>query len=139
VSNYNIEKIDKIVLFDGVCNFCESSVQFIIKHDKTNTLKFASLQSETGLKLLQHYHMSSDLEGVVFIENKKAYFKSKAAFEIAKYFGGIWAQLRIFRILPLFLTDFVYDIVANNRYKWFGKKDACMLPSPEIRSRFLDV
>ncbi|HNY55809.1 MAG TPA: thiol-disulfide oxidoreductase DCC family protein [Chitinophagales bacterium] len=130
---------DKIVLFDGVCNFCATSVQFIIRHDKTNSLKFASLQSVLGQELLTKYNMSKDLEGVVFIENNKAYFKSAAAFKIVRYFGGFWRILNVFPILPLFVTDFGYDIIAKNRYRWFGKKDSCMIPSPEIRSRFLDV
>jgi len=130
---------DKIVLFDGVCNFCATSVQFIIRHDKTNSLKFASLQSALGQELLTKYNMSKDLEGVVFIENNKAYFKSAAAFKIVRYFGGFWRILNVFPILPLFVTDFGYDIIAKNRYRWFGKKDSCMIPSPEIRSRFLDV
>lgn len=130
---------DKIVLFDGVCNFCESSVQFIIKHDKSNSLKFASLQSKLGNELLLKYNMPTSLDGVVFIENNKAYFKSSAAFRIARYFGGFWKILQLFSILPLFVTDFAYDIIAKNRYKWFGKKESCMLPSPEIRNRFLEV
>lgn len=130
---------DKIVLFDGVCNFCASSVQFIIKHDKSNSLQFASLQSTIGQELLTKYNMPKNLEGVVFIENGKAYFKSLAAFRIVRYFSGFWKGLILFSILPKFITDFFYDIIAKNRYKWFGKKDSCMIPSPEIRSRFLDV
>ena len=120
---------DKIVLFDGVCNFCATSVQFIIRHDKTNSLKFSSLQSALGQELLTKYNMSKDLEGVVFIENNKAYFKSAAAFKIVRYFGGFWRILNVFSILPLFVTDFGYDIIAKNRYRWFGKKDSCMIPS----------
>ncbi|MFN8297005.1 MAG: thiol-disulfide oxidoreductase DCC family protein [Chitinophagales bacterium] len=130
---------DKIVLFDGVCNFCASSVQFIIKHDKSNSLQFASLQSTIGQQLLTDYNMSKNLEGVVFIENGKAYFKSLAAFRIVRYFSGFWKSLILFSILPKFITDFFYDIIAKNRYKWFGKKDSCMIPSPEIRARFLEV
>lgn len=130
---------DKIVLYDGVCNFCASSVQFIIKHDASNSLRFASLQSPLGLELLKAYSMPASLEGVVFIENNKAYFKSAAAIQIANYFGGFWKWMRIFSIFPRFLGDFIYDIIAKNRYKWFGKKDSCMIPSPEIRSRFLDI
>ncbi|MFN8259741.1 MAG: thiol-disulfide oxidoreductase DCC family protein [Chitinophagales bacterium] len=130
---------DKIVLFDGVCNFCASSVQFIIRHDKTNSLKFASLQSSIGQQLLKNYNMPQGLEGVVFVESDKAYFKSAAAFRIVRYFGGFWRILIVFSVLPLFITDFFYDVIARNRYKWFGKKDSCMIPSPEIRSRFLEV
>ena len=131
--------LNKIVLFDGVCNFCESSVQFIIKHDKSNSLKFASLQSNLGQELLTKYNMPKELEGVVFIENNKAYYKSAAALRIARYFGGFWRGLLIFGILPTFITDFGYDIIAKNRYKWFGKKESCMIPTPEVRSRFLEV
>ncbi|MBK9328659.1 MAG: thiol-disulfide oxidoreductase DCC family protein [Sphingobacteriales bacterium] len=135
----NSRELDKVVLFDGVCNFCASSVQFIIKHDKTNSLQFASLQSAIGKELLEYYKMPETLEGVVFVENNKAYFKSAAAFRIARYFGGIWRLLLLFSVLPKVVTDFFYDIIARNRYNWFGKKDSCMIPSPEIRSRFLDV
>ena len=131
--------LNKIVLFDGVCNFCESSVQFIIKHDKSNSLKFASLQSNLGQELLTKYNMPKKLEGVVFIENGKAYYKSSAALRIARYFGGFWRVLLIFGIFPVSITDFGYDIIAKNRYKWFGKKESCMIPTPEVRSRFLEV
>ena len=131
--------LNRIVLFDGVCNFCASSIQFIIKHDKTNSLQFASLQSAIAQQLLSDYKMSKSLDGVVFVEDNKAYFKSAAAFRIARYFGGFWKILNVFSILPLFVTDFFYDIIANNRYKWFGKKETCMIPSPEIRNRFLEV
>lgn len=129
---------DKIVLFDGVCNFCESSVQFILRHDKTGSLRFASLQSEIGQQLLTAYGISHELQSVVFVESGKAYTKSAAAFRIARYFGGWWKLLLVFSILPAFITDFGYDIIAKNRYRWFGKKDACMIPSADIRSRFLE-
>lgn len=129
---------DKVVLFDGVCNFCESSVQFILRHDKTGSLRFASLQSEIGQQLLTAYGISHELQSVVFVESGKAYTKSAAAFRIARYFGGWWKLLMVFSILPAFITDFGYDIIAKNRYRWFGKKDACMIPSADIRSRFLE-
>lgn len=129
---------DKIVLFDGVCNFCESSVQFILRHDKTGSLRFASLQSDIGQQLLTAYGISHELQSVVFVESGKAYTKSAAAFRIARYFGGWWKLLLVFSILPAFITDFGYDIIAKNRYRWFGKKDACMIPSADIRSRFLE-
>ncbi|HPW86748.1 MAG: thiol-disulfide oxidoreductase DCC family protein [Chitinophagales bacterium] len=129
---------DKVVLFDGVCNFCESSVQFILRHDKTGSLRFASLQSEIGQQLLTAYGISHELQSVVFVESGKAYTKSAAAFRIARYFGGWWKLLLVFSILPAFITDFGYDIIAKNRYRWFGKKDACMIPSADIRSRFLE-
>jgi len=121
-----LKALNKIVLFDGVCNFCESSVQFIIKHDVSNSLLFASLQSPLGQQLLDYYKMPKNLEGVVFIDNQKTYF-------------GFWKSLLVFSILPIFLTDFVYDTIARNRYKWFGKKESCMLPTPELRKKFLDL
>lgn len=129
---------DKVVLFDGVCNFCESSVQFILRHDKTGSLRFASLQSEIGQQLLTAYGISHELQSVVFVESGKTYTKSAAAFRIARYFDGWWKLLLVFSILPAFITDFGYDIIAKNRYRWFGKKDACMIPSADIRSRFLE-
>ena len=134
-----MNELNKIVLFDGVCNFSNSSVQFIIRNDKTNSLKFASLQSEIGQRLITTYNLSKELDSVIFIENNQAYIKSKAALKIANYFGGFWKIFQVFNIIPSFIRDFFYDIIANNRYKWFGKKDSCMLPSPEVRSRFLDV
>lgn len=134
-----MNELNKIVLFDGVCNFCNSSVQFIIRNDKTNSLKFASLQSEIGQRLITTYNLSKELDSVIFIENNQAYIKSKAALKIANYFGGFWKIFQVFNVIPSFIRDFFYDIIANNRYKWFGKKDSCMLPSPEVRSRFFDV
>lgn len=128
-----------IVLFDGVCNFCNSSVQFILKHDKTGSLQFASLQSPTGQSLLQKHAIPTSVDSVIFVEGDTAYVKSAAALQIARYFGGIWRLLQVFRIIPAPLRDVVYDFIARNRYRWFGKRDTCMLPSPEVRARFLDV
>ena len=132
-------QFDKIVLFDGVCNFCNNSVQFILKHDRTNSLQFASLQSATGQALLKKYNIPAEVDSVTFIENNIAYTKSDAALRIAAYFGNFWKALTIFSILPVSFRNFFYDIIARNRYKWFGKRDTCMLPSPEIRARFIDI
>lgn len=129
---------NKIVLFDGVCNLCEKSVQFILKHDQSNEIYFAPLQSTIGIELLKKYGLPNQLDGVVYIINNKAYIKSAAAFQLLKAFGWQWQGLRLFSILPIFITDFFYDIIANNRYKWFGKKDACMLPTKEMKQRFLE-
>jgi predicted DCC family thiol-disulfide oxidoreductase YuxK len=129
---------DKIVLFDGVCNFCDASVQFIIRHDKTNSLKFASLQSSLGQRLIAQYNIPKETDSVIFIEDGRAYVKSDAALRIAKYFGGIWKLIQVFTIVPSSVRNFFYDSIARNRYKWFGKKDACMIPTPEQRERFLD-
>ena len=130
--------MDRIILFDGVCNLCNTSVQFIIKRDSTGYFKFASLQSETGQSLLKKHHVNNDLNSVVLIENETVYLKSSAALRVCSKLGGPWPILSIFRILPPFFTDLLYDIAAKNRYKWFGKKESCMLPLPEWKHRFLD-
>lgn len=130
---------DKVVLFDGVCNFCQASVQFIIKHDKSNSLKFASLQSDIGKTLIAQYNIPATVDSIVFIKDNKAFIKSDAALEIAGFFEFPFYILKYFNIVPVAIRNFVYDIIARNRYNWFGKQDACMLPSPEVSARFLDA
>ncbi len=128
-----------IILFDGVCNFCNNSINFVIKHDKKNYFKFAPLQSERGGELLDKYKISrAETDSVVVVENEKAYTHSTAALRIAKGLGGIWSLAYIFIVVPKFIRDAAYNLIARNRYKWFGKKDACMLPTPEIRGKFLN-
>ena len=128
-----------IVLFDGVCNLCNGAVKFIIKHDKTNALQFAALQSETGQKLLAQYNFPvNELSSFVLIENNKAYDRSTGALRVVKKFTGLWPLLYGFIIVPKVLRDGVYNLVGKNRYKWFGKKDACMIPTPELKARFLN-
>lgn len=130
----------KIILFDGVCNLCNGAVQFIIKRDKRSVFKFASLQSEIGKQLSKERGIDTELlDSIILIEPGIAYYsKSTAALEIMKSFGGIWSLTRLFTVLPEGFRDIVYDFIAKNRYKWFGKKDACMIPTPELQSRFLD-
>ncbi|NJB35712.1 thiol-disulfide oxidoreductase DCC family protein [Croceivirga sp. JEA036] len=130
----------KIILFDGVCNLCNGAVQFIIKQDKRSVFKFASLQSEIGKQLTKEHGIDTELlDSIILIEPGIAYYsKSTAALEIMKSFGGIWNLTRLFTVLPEGFRDIVYDFIAKNRYKWFGKKDACMIPTPELQSRFLD-
>jgi predicted DCC family thiol-disulfide oxidoreductase YuxK len=132
------EMMEPVILFDGVCNLCNHSVQFILKRDPEGYYKFASLQGETGQKLLKQYGFSSELNSFVLIENDKVYVKSGAALHVCRNLIGAWKLLTILRIIPPFIRDFFYDIVANNRYKWFGKKESCMLPSAEWKKRFLD-
>ena len=128
----------RIILFDGVCNFCDSSVQFIIKRDPAAHFLFTSLQSEKGLELTKKYAIPEDVDSLVLIENGKAFTKSSAALRIAKKLDGLWHLFFLFILVPRKIRDGVYDYVAKNRYKWFGKKeDACMLPSPEQRKRFI--
>jgi predicted DCC family thiol-disulfide oxidoreductase YuxK len=129
----------RIILFDGECNFCDSSVQFIIKRDPVGHFYFTSLQSEKGIELTKQYAIPDEVDGVVLIENGRAFIKSTAALRIAKKLDGLWHLLFLFILVPRGIRDGLYDYFAKNRYKWFGKKeeDACMLPPPEIRKRFL--
>ncbi|AXI09218.1 thiol-disulfide oxidoreductase [Oceanobacillus zhaokaii] len=129
--------MSKIILFDGVCNFCSNSVNFIIKRDKHATFKFGSLQSDIGIKLKNQTNLPEDTDSIVLMEDGKYYDKSTAALRISKELDGFWKFLYVFIIVPKPLRDLAYNYLAKNRYKWFGKKDQCMLPSPEIKSRFL--
>jgi predicted DCC family thiol-disulfide oxidoreductase YuxK len=130
----------KIVLFDGVCNLCESSVQMIIKHDKKEAFMFASQQSEAGKLILRYLGIDTKkMDGIVLYEPGVAYFiKSDAAMEILKEFSFPYSLLRVFRFLPLPFRDAIYNYIAKNRYRWYGKKEACWLPTKELRSRFLE-
>ncbi|MBD8004153.1 thiol-disulfide oxidoreductase DCC family protein [Bacillus norwichensis] len=129
--------MNPIVLFDGVCNFCDASVQFIIKNDPKGKFRFAPLQSDIGQKLLKQYHFSADVDSIVLIEEDKTYCKSDAALRICRHLKGLWKLAYILIILPGSARNFIYDVLARNRYNWFGKKDTCILPSPEVRRRFL--
>jgi len=129
--------MERIILFDGECNFCDQSVQFIIKKDHRGHFKFASLQSEIGKKLLDNNNVPSDIDSFVLIEDNHGYYKSSAAIHVCKNLKGAWKLLYFLIIIPKPLRDFCYEIVAKNRYKWFGTKASCMVPSPEQRKRFL--
>ncbi|MBK9227738.1 MAG: thiol-disulfide oxidoreductase DCC family protein [Ignavibacteria bacterium] len=127
-----------IILFDGVCNMCNASVNFIIDRDKANKFKFASLQSETGKNLLVKFQKDAEkLDSVVLITQGKLYDKSSAALKIASMLPFPYPLSILFRVFPKALRDIVYDYIAKNRYKWFGKKDACRIPDAETKSRFL--
>jgi predicted DCC family thiol-disulfide oxidoreductase YuxK len=127
-----------VILFDGVCNLCNGSVQFVIKHDKKNLFSFASLQSESGQKLLEAYSLpKTEFNSFVLIENGKAYTKSNAALMVAKKLHGPVRFLYGLKIVPAFIRNAVYNLIAKNRYKWFGKKDSCMIPTPSLQTRFL--
>ena len=130
----------KIVLFDGVCNLCNAAVQYIIKHDKKDAFRFVSLQSELGQKILKHIGINPlHIDSIVLYEpGVSYYFKSSAAIEIAKGLSGIFTLAFVFRILPSALRDLVYDYIATNRYKWYGKQDNCLLPTVELKAKFLD-
>ncbi len=130
---------EPVILFDGVCNLCSTSVQFIIKHDPKRTFRFASLQSEFGQKVLQQFGLPADeLNSFILLEEGKIYTKSTGALLVTKKLSSLWPALYGFIIVPPFIRNAVYSWVANNRYKWFGKKEACWLPTPELRKLFLD-
>ena len=133
------ETTDRIVFFDGVCNFCNYWVNFAIKKDKKKKLRFAPLQGETAKNILPQYNISTTaLSTVVFIDDGKIYTQSSAAFRICKHLDGGWKLFFGMMVIPKFIRDAAYNFIARNRYRWFGKKDACMIPTPEMRNRFLD-
>ncbi len=128
-----------LILFDGVCNFCNSSVSFVIRHDKKGTIKFTPLQSLAAKQLLEQYKLPVDgMDTFVFIENGKVFTRSTAALKICRYLNALWPALYILIIVPKFLRDSIYNYIAKNRYRWFGKKEECMIPTPELRKRFLN-
>ena len=129
----------KIILFDGVCNLCDSSVQYIIKHDKNDVFRFVALQSELGQKIIKHIGISQNyIDSIVLYEPGKAYYyKSSAVLEIAKNLNGILTLGTIFKIIPTGLRNILYDYIAKNRYKWYGKQESCMVPTPELKEKFL--
>jgi predicted DCC family thiol-disulfide oxidoreductase YuxK len=123
-----------ILFFDGVCNLCDSSVKFIINNDSQGRIKIAPLQSNLAEMVLPE---KPKFDSLVLFENGKVYYKSAAALRIALKLDGLWKVLGVFLIIPYPIRDLVYDFIAQNRYRWFGKKDECMLPTPEVKSRFL--
>jgi len=135
-----LPKEKKIILFDGVCNLCNNAVNFIIEHDKKDVFRFASLQSEIGKKLTGERGIDPEvIDSIVLIEPGMAYYqKSTAALEISKELSGGYSYLSYLSIFPEVIRDGIYDLIANNRYKWFGKKDACMIPTRELKAKFLD-
>ncbi len=126
-----------IILFDGICNLCNKSVQFIIRNDKKNKFVFASLQSEIATQLLREIDIKNSLDTIILLKGKSHFVKSDAVLEIAKNLGGVWALFYAFKIFPKFLRDAAYTYIANRRYSWFGKRKSCMLPSRDLRYKFL--
>lgn len=126
-----------ILFFDGVCNLCDGFVQFVIKQDADAVFKFAPLQSNTAIELLGEELDLKKLDSVVLWDNGKLYSHSDVAIQVGSKLGGFWSLIQIFRIVPKFIRDAVYNWIARNRYRWFGKKDACMIPTPELKARFL--
>ena len=128
-----------VILFDGVCNLCNSAVQFVIKRDKEEIFHFSSLQSEFGQKTLSENNLDTkNLSSFILKQGNKVYFKSTAALNVAKLLGGWIALFWVFIIIPKPIRDTVYQWVANNRYRWFGKKEECWLPTQELKKRFIN-
>lgn len=135
----NMEK-QNIIIFDGVCNFCCGAVNFIIKRDPNKKFKFTPMDSKLSTELLEKYDMKHiGKETIYLIIDDKCFYKSTAALEIAKELSGFWYIFNIFKIVPVRLRDFIYDIISKNRYKLFGKKDSCMIPTQDIKDRFIDI
>lgn len=131
-------KHKSILLFDGVCNLCNSSVQFVLKHEKKHKQLFASLQSDIGKEILSQYEIDvTKTDSLVLVENNRAYIKSSAALRLSRKLKGLYPVLYVFIIIPPFIRNAIYDYVARNRYKWFGKTDTCMIPDKNSANRFL--
>ena len=135
----NVPQDKRIVMFDGVCNLCNSSVNYIIDRDHDDLYRFVALQSELGKELQQYLGISeTNLDSIIlYIPNEAYYIKSSAALKIMQSFKGVWKLSYIFNVLPTTFRDKIYDYVAKNRYKWYGKKEQCRIPTPELRSKFL--
>ena len=126
-----------IVMFDGECNFCDASVHFIIKRDPNAYFQFAALQSNAGSELKKKYQIPEQIDSFILIKDNQVYKYSDGALEVCRHLKGLWKMLYILKVVPRPIRNRVYKYIAKNRYKWFGKKDECMVPSPEVRSRFL--
>jgi predicted DCC family thiol-disulfide oxidoreductase YuxK len=127
-----------VILFDGICNFCNGIVKFIIRRNSKTTIYFASLQSEAGKKLLKQYDLPlNNMQTIVFIEGGIAYTRSTAALRVCRHLRGLWPLCHVFIIVPRFIRDGIYNWIAKNRYKWFGVRQECMIPTPEMKTRFL--
>ena len=135
----DIPKNKKVILFDGVCNLCNQSVLKIIKYDKRNTFLFTALQSEKGKEILKLLRInSSKVDSIVLYDTGVSYdIKSTAALKIMQDFKGLWRISFLFLFIPEYIRNYLYDVIAKNRYQWFGKKEVCMIPTPELKAKFL--
>jgi len=130
--------LNKIILFDGLCNLCSASVRFVIKRDNKKIFRFASLQSNFGQKTLLGIEIGNSIKTIVLLMDDKIYLRSDAALEISKDLDGLWPSLYLLKIIPRFVRDAVYNFISQHRYQWFGKTDECWLPSPDLSARFVD-
>ena len=127
-----------VVIFDGLCNFCAHSVNFILRHEATPDLLFAPLQSAAGARLLREFNFDpQDAKTFVLVSNGVAYLKSAAAIRVAGHLRGAWRLLALAKYFPRPIRDYLYDVIARNRYHWFGRRDVCMVPTPELAARFI--
>ncbi|WKZ70995.1 MAG: thiol-disulfide oxidoreductase DCC family protein [Melioribacteraceae bacterium] len=132
-----MKKSGQIILFDGVCNFCNGSVNFLIKRDPNGIFKFAPLQSEIGQQLITKNNITGEIDSIILVKENIVYIKSDALIEIIKELKWYWRMFSVVKILPRKFRDLLYDLIANNRYKWFGKMDSCMIPDENVKSRFI--
>ncbi|NJM24514.1 MAG: thiol-disulfide oxidoreductase DCC family protein [Bacteroidia bacterium] len=133
------DELHNIVLFDGVCNLCNGSVQFIIRHDPLAKFRFASLQSQFGQQILNKIGKNhTEFQSIILLWRGQSYEQSTAVLKIAGQLNGLWPVLTIFRIVPRFIRDAVYSWISKNRYRFFGRQEACMIPTPALKSRFLE-
>ena len=137
---FDIPEGKKLILFDGVCNLCNDSVLKVIKYDQKNQFLFASLQSDIGQKIIKHLKIDTSKTDSIILYNPSISYdvKSSAALKIMNTFGRFWKLTQIFWIFPAFIRNIFYDFIAKNRYKWFGEKESCMLPTPELKAKFLN-
>jgi len=136
----NLPPNKKIILFDGLCNLCNAAVQFVIEHDTKDVFRFVALQSELGQKILKHIGVNPEnIDSIILYEPGVAhYYKSQAAIQISKNLGGFWHFGTFLRIIPTGISNILYDYIARNRYKWYGKKESCMMPTSELKIKFLE-
>ena len=129
---------DNLILFDGLCNLCSRTVQFIIRNDRLAIYKFASIQSEIGQNIYRHHGLNpDDAQTFLLLSKGKVFLRSDAAIEMVRQFGGIWRLASLFKVLPRWFRDWLYSILARNRYRWFGRREHCIVPTDEIKGRFL--
>jgi len=134
----NLPKDKKIILFDGVCNYCNDKINFIIKNDKQDVFRFVALQSETGQKIIKYLGIDNSIDSIVLYEPGYAYFiKSEAVFRIIKHLSSAVKILLVFNFIPTSIKNIFYDLIAKNRYNWYGKKESCMIPTEEVKRKFI--
>jgi predicted DCC family thiol-disulfide oxidoreductase YuxK len=132
------EPAEQIILFDGICNLCNGFVRFVIRRDKNSIFKFASLQSDVGKEILLRLGLPiNKFESFVLVQGDKYYLKSTGILKMLQELSGIWRLFYVFILIPRFIRDFIYDVIAKSRYKIFGKQKTCMIPTPELQERFL--